>query len=386
MNINIDTLRYYIEQSNYSVAELCHKIDYLEDILSGEKEPTFTQISNIAQKINIPTGLLLLDKPIKIENKLLEFRTLNSSGIGRMSDELRDVILDMEEKQDFLHQEVENELNFVGQYSIKDDPHQLANVIRKHLNIQKDFMLSIKKYEDMRKFLRNAINDMGVFVFFGGTVGDNTKRTLNPEEFRGFVLSDNKAPIIFVNQRDVLSAQIFTLIHELVHIFIGENELLSNDSSRIIYAKDYTFDKQEAFVNKVTAEILMPGQLFRDEIKKLCAETEDILKIIPELAKKFKASKIAIARRLLDMKFIDKTQYKDYEQNSTDIYRQENQKGYGNNNKKGGSYKKNLQFKFDKNFFYYIKQAIMKNRISYTDAFHIMGVSYKGYKILDEGK
>ena len=67
MDVNPETLSYYIERADISLDELRTSVKGIDLFLTGEKQPTFNQISNIAKKLNIPTGLLLINKPIEIK-------------------------------------------------------------------------------------------------------------------------------------------------------------------------------------------------------------------------------------------------------------------------------------------------------------------------------
>jgi Zn-dependent peptidase ImmA (M78 family) len=360
MRIDTNTLNYYVQNAQISLDILKSKINHLDQFLSGEKQPTFNQLSDIAKKINIPTGLLLINKTVDTENKRLEFRTISSDEFHGMSEELRDTILAMEIKQDFLHNEITEKLNFIGKYSISDDISIVANAIRKKLEIPEFFQNEAGP--NPLNYLRHKINEIGIFVFFNGKVKDNTHRPLDVNEFRGFVLLDDKAPIIFINQKDSKTGQLFTLVHELIHIFVGSEEIFN-----VIDTGQYQFDRTEAFINKVTAEILVPHKIF----------LQTNLMNSKILANKFRVSEFVIVRRLLDLQ---KISLSEYQKRITEL--QENFDKLQQDKPSGGSYRNNINFMIDKKFFNYIENAVIQDRLSYTDAFNIIGVGFKGYKAL----
>lgn len=362
LDINPEVLSRYIENSNTPIEAIEKKIKSIHQILENGKRPTFNQLSTISKMINIPTGLLVLDEYIEPYDESLEFRKIYSSEVEGMSSELKDTIKEMKVKQDFLKDEVDFNLEFISKFKITDNYRRVAMVIREYLNINVDYYKEISK--DAFDYFRTKINDMGVFVFLNGKIKDNTHRILNLEEFRGFVLADKQAPIIFINQKDSKKGQLFTLVHELVHLFIGYDEIYN-----IVELKNYKFDRVESFVNKVTAEILVPTVVFSEKGKLP----------LDELEKLFPVSKFVLVRRQLDMGFINVS---DYEKHVA-ILKEEYKQHENRNRKKGGNYKNNLNFRMDRNFFSYVENAVKSDKITYTEAFNILGVGYKGYKILE---
>ena len=365
LNIDINTLNYYVQCSQVPRDYLKSKVNDIDKILTGEKPPTFNQLSTIAKALNIPTGLLLLQKPINTDSKRLEFRTLGSTEIEKMSDDLRDTITDMEKKQNFLREEVEDELDFIGSVSINENIEDVAEMIRKTLDIPTVWQSSVKS--DDFKYFRSKINKLGVYIFLDGTVRQNNRRALNTKEFRGFALVDKKAPIIFINSTDAGKGRLFTLLHELVHLFLG-NEGISNQ----IYVGGYSFNPTEVFANKVTAELLVPKAEFLAECE---FEIED-------LAKKFKVSNYVIVRRMFDLGKISKCEYQEHIR-ELDEKHKEIKKLKPKKEESGGNYYNTIKSKIDKSFFLKIKNAIYSDRVTHTQAFDILGVSYKVYKRLE---
>lgn len=363
--MNNQVLRSYFEESDLTVDQMSKKVSSnFPKFLTGERTPSYNQLLKIAKQLDIPLGLLLLDNTVNVSIPDLKFRTINSEYKSKKSLELLDTINEMEDKQTFLKEQIDTSLSFIGKFSIENDYMEVVDFIRNQLNLNVVFE-QVKDRNSYFKLLRDRINRLGIFIFLNGKIKDNSHRSLNIDEFRGFVLLDNKAPIIFINQKDTKNGQIFTLVHELVHLLIGDEEILGNQNIQ----RDY--DRVEAFVNKVTGEILVPAL----DLKASYNNTEEI----QTLADKFKVSRYVIIRRLLDSKLISKAKYQGY------VLKFDNEFKKLPNKKSGGDYSRNLNFRMDRNFFKYVQSALNSQKITYTDAFDIIGVGYKGYQKLKKG-
>lgn len=133
-----------------------------------------------------------------------------------------------------------------------------------------------------------------------GIVGADTHRKLNPQEFRGFALTDPVAPLIFVNGADTKAAQIFTMVHEFAHIFLGESAL-----SDAAMAKPTSSDA-ELWCNRVAAEALVPmADLHRD------FRGDPTVSELNRLARRYRVSTLVVLKRIFDGRFLT---WDDYQQ------------------------------------------------------------------------
>lgn len=154
-------------------------------------------------------------------------------------------------------------------------------------------------WPDALHHLREAIEHAGILVAINSVVGNDTHRKLDTEEFRGFVLTDKYAPLIFVNGSDAKSAQMFTLAHELAHLWVGESALFNLQN---MAPSGFAV---EQFCNKVAAEFLVPAAEFESYWPQAIQDADPFQVI----ARHFKVSPIVAARRAQDLGLIQQAEF-----------------------------------------------------------------------------
>ena len=147
--------------------------------------------------------------------------------------------------------------------------------------------------------LIDRVDNIRVIVVVNGVVGNNTHRRLNVDEFRGFVLIDEYAPLIFINGADGKAAQMFTLAHELAHIWFGVSAAFD------LQTLQPANNEVEVACNLVAAEFLVPEKELKNMWPTACKNPQRF----QALARYFKVSEIVVARRALDLKMITREDY-----------------------------------------------------------------------------
>lgn len=302
-NINTAMLTWARERSGCSVSDFAHKLMIDEERLlkweSGEQTLTFNQAMQFADKAHVPFGYLFLLNP-PVETLLIpDLRTVEGKPVNRPSAELLDIVKLMLQRQEwyreYLKQQFIEPNPYVGRFSVQDDVKTIVVSIRKVLNLVSHPHRG--NSDDYYRDLVNRIESVGILVMRQANLGHFT-RPLRVEEFRGFAITDEYAPIIFVNHADAPGARLFTLIHELCHIWIGQSGISDGDT--------HASRKEEVLCNAVAAELLVPAEEFQLLWQQDKENWQDNL---PPLENHFRVSSWVLARRALTLGFIQHDDY-----------------------------------------------------------------------------
>ena len=242
------------ERSGLGSDELAHKFPKLPQWESGDHRPTLKQLEQFARATRTPVGYFFLSAPPDEEVPIPDLRTVGDRGVRRPSPDLLDTIYQCQQRQDWYRDYARgiglDPVPHVGSLSMATPVGEAASALTAAMSF------SVERrgpnWSEAFGYLRDRAEDSGVLVMVSGVVGSNTHRKLDPAEFRGFALADPLAPLVFVNGADTKAAQIFTLAHELAHIWLGESAL--SDADLGVQA---THDV-ERWCNGVAAEVLVP--------------------------------------------------------------------------------------------------------------------------------
>ncbi|MDR1149063.1 MAG: ImmA/IrrE family metallo-endopeptidase [Spirochaetaceae bacterium] len=333
---------------------------------SNEGQPTYAQIENLSRKIHIPFGYFFLKTPPKEQFPLLEFRTV-SSVTPKPSRNLMDTYYQMAAIQDwmrdYLLEQGNERLPFVGSCKNNENPEEIAAVIRADIDIAKDwYTQSLNIKESFNKF-RNLFESAGILILQNGVVGQNNYRRLSIDEFRAFTLIDEYAPLIFINNNDTAGGKLFSLLHESVHIWLGLHSFFNENSNLV-----FNISPRETLCNAAAAELLVPNILFIDKWDN--THITVLNDKITCIAKYFKCGVITIARRALDNNYINQSQYKEFAAKIIEKTRA------GNKNSSGsGDYYKTAISRYGEPLVLALDNSIKEGKTLYTEAFRLTGTN-----------
>jgi Zn-dependent peptidase ImmA (M78 family) len=267
---------------------------------SGDKRPTMNQLEKLAKFYCRPVITFFMSSPPVEKSSLKDFRTMGSHYTISPSKYFSALKIKIEILHDTLKEIAENERmekkGYVGSVGISTPVSDVVSKLNEILAWNNDSRRKLRTPRDLFDELRARALRADILIVLKGNLGSWHSK-VSAEEFRGICLADDVVPLIVINPNDYETAWVFTLVHELVHILLGDSGISSDMMGSAI--------EREIFCNKVTGEFLVPS----DNLRKLTQGKNVDLRFVGNLAEDFRVSRFVISRRLFDVRLISKDSF-----------------------------------------------------------------------------
>lgn len=290
----------------------------LEAWENGTEKPTFAQLKKIAKLYKTHISIFYLPKPPTDFKPLTDYRVLPGAN-QRDDDEtyrLNANILEVIDRRQTIigfYEMLEEAPPKVSlKININEESGHAAEKIRRFLDFNTQKLPRTKDRYKVLKFWKRTVEAKGILVC---QTSVNTHLSIELQTARGFCIAQKPFPVIVVNPKDSPYGRIFTIIHELVHIALGESIIQNMNFEEVSFPN---FNPVEVFCNQVAAEVLVPQNELLRMVKLKVSN-----KILSEACAYFRVSPEVIMRRLLTLNKISKREYQ--------TFRKDQQKKYKDN-------------------------------------------------------
>ncbi len=362
-----ELLRWARERAGMMTADdLAPRVPRLAEWEAETAQPTLTQLEDFARAVHVPVGYLFLPAPPEEPLPIPDFRTHDGRGVRRASPNLLDMLYVCQERQgwyrDFAQASRMPEAEFVDSATLDQRPDVVAAAMAQRLGFDLAARAACRTWEDALRLFIGQAEKLGVLVMVSGIVMSNTHRALDPQEFRGFALADRRAPLVFINGADTKSGQMFTLAHELAHLWLGTSALSDATAAPL-----NGYRREEVWCNAVAAELLVPLAAVRAAVQ----PGESVDAAMTRLARQFKVSTLVILRRLLDAGAISRDAF-----GQTWAMERERLRALADApGASGGNFYRTTLARVGKRFARAVVESTLEGQTLYRDAFRMLGVT-----------
>jgi len=371
-------LRWARESAKMTLKNAASKVNKTAEQLNaweeGSEYPTIKQAEKLAKAYKRPFALFFLPENPSDFQPLQDFRKSDSKELTTGS---VFIIREIQQKQNWLSEVMEesgeSKLSFIGKYSRQNSPEEVAEDILTTLKISRN----ISGQGSPVKYWVDQIEAKGIFV--SRTSFIHSRLLLDKDELQGFAIADLYAPFVFVNSQDWDAPQLFTLVHELAHLWINETGI-SNDV--VIDSKNS--NPIERFCNEVAANVLMPKDLMRLFNSQVYSNSISVY----NAAKHLGVSSFAFIVRALNLSLISLGQYQtlktQVQKDFNEFLIREDEKKQKAKQKEGGPSPYLLRVnKNSRSFTQYVLDAFRGGNIEPTEASTLLNTSINNFKKLE---
>ena len=275
-------------------------VDRLAALETGTDHPTRPMLAKMAKQYRRPLITFYLDGPPRNSSRGTDFRTLPSDRPSTQDALVQALVRDVLARQGIVRAQLEDddvdEVEFIGSAAISEGWHAVLRSLETIVN-----GTSLGKTGKRRpgfNVLRANVERRGVFVLLQGDLGSH-HTDLETDAFRGFALADRLAPFIVINDNDARTAWSFTLLHEMVHLLLGNTGISGSGAET----------QTEWFCNDVASEYLLPQSAI-GEFAVRGVRFDQLVESLGHIAADWNVSRALIAYRLHRSRRIDAGLYR----------------------------------------------------------------------------
>ena len=275
----------------------------LSALETGSVEPTHPMLVKMAKQYRRPLIAFYLSKPPQKGDRGADFRTL-SADRSATDDAILDALMrDVTARQSMVRAVLEDEdevepVVFVNSHEMSDGWQAVIESLRALLNVKRTEYRAQSSPEDAFAVLRSAVESAGVFVLLKGNLGTHHTE-IGTEVFRGFSIADEIAPFVVINEYDAKTAWSFTLMHELVHILLGQTGIGGAQTENDI----------EQFCDDIAGRFFLHDGEIRELSLDSISSTNAIANQISDFAGDYNLSRTMVAYRAYRIGEIDQPTY-----------------------------------------------------------------------------
>ena len=320
-------LKWARETAGYSVEEVAAKLAHRGEITAsmveewereGGLQSTYAQLESLAKLYRRPVVLFFLPEPPVEEPLKTRLKSLPKEYVDELPPIVRFLVREATIRQSYLaeiydgnapeeYQRFKSDVEELKDAIEKRDSYSVAAYIRNSLGVSLEEQWGWKTYDEALRRWREAVEDKGIWVF---------KEAFRNDRHSAFSLSDEKFPIIYLNNSMSKGRQIFALFHELGHLLLDKGGVVLREDISEEFQGQY--QKDEGFCNSFAGELLVPNEHFPEsgfcipDREEMLQEPGAVITDDEEMSKwanRYKVSRTVVLRRWRDLGLVSKDFY-----------------------------------------------------------------------------
>lgn len=387
VQVEPNVLRWLRQSAGWEIEEVSRKLklphEAIVEFENGKRLPTLAQIKTLSVAYKRPIAMFFLPKPRQEKPHPQDYRQLPD----RKDIFEKETILAFRKARSLqaASKELSSNLGIATKPKItrakaSDNPVSVAKTCRELFKLDSKKQITLRDHYAMFAYLRDLMEERNILVF---------QISMPLSDARGFTLADEWPIIIVINQRDLIQARVFTLMHEFAHVLLGETAVDIPEQNAAVTgakrAKDDD-DNTERWCDRFATAFLLPDEFAKELFKQNINQLTDTA-TLKALSRKTKVSKAVLLISMHNMGYISKAQYESvlqrYKEEEEELIKKEEVKA--KKQKGGPPQDRKVLSQYGTRFVTLVAENLDVGSITYSDALDYLAVKSEHFdKILEQ--